>query len=165
MALLQGECDQLLTATDQKGFIQLPLCAGGHWTLLTFHRRPEQPKLQVMYRDALPKLHEACLKKAKLAMQLMTEVLGSANLSGKAVPDRTPDHQQHDCTACGFYMMAFMGQDYRLLRGEGIFKVSVNWREKAVELEKLSLTSAEEIWERDLNAILDHLDVMKDDFA
>ena len=58
VALLQGECNQLLTATDQKGFIQLPLNAGGHWTLLTFHRRPEQPKLQVMYRGVLPKLRE-----------------------------------------------------------------------------------------------------------
>ena len=66
----------------------------------------------------------------------MTEVLGSANLSVKAVPERTPDHQQPDRTSCGFYILAFIEEDYRWLRGEGIFRVSENWGQKASELNK-----------------------------
>ena len=134
--LLRNQCSSVMSGLGEQGFIQLPICAGGHWTLLTFHRLPEEPKLQVMYRDALPKLHQACLKKAQLGLQIMSEVLGKDNLSVQAIPDRTPGHVQPDATSCGYYVLAFMEEDYRCLRGEGRFVLSDNWHKKAGELNK-----------------------------
>jgi hypothetical protein len=127
-------CRPVVAHPEEKAFIQLPVHAGGHWTLLTFLRRSPGAKLELLYRDSLWQVHQACQLRAKTALALMKEVLGADNLAQQELPHRTPCGVQGDVTSCGFWVMKNWEEDYRWLRGEGAFRLPHKFGDKAFDL-------------------------------
>ena len=129
-------CRPVVAHPEERAFIQLPVHAGGHWTLLTFLRRSPGAKLELIYRDSLWQLHQACQLRAQTALGLMKEVVGVDNLAQQALPALTPSGVQADATSCGFWVMKSWEEDYRWLRGEGVYRLAHSFGTKAHDLSR-----------------------------
>ena len=114
--------------------MQLPCHAGGHWTLLTLWRaatpegQAEAEKMTVTDRDALPKPLAACQQKAHVALSLLIAAIegftGAPCGLGPVLPAPAPSAKQDNNTACGYFCLAWMEEDLRLLRGDGVRSVA-----------------------------------------
>ena len=128
--------------------VELPLHAGGHWTLLTLWRaatpegQAEAEKLTVTYRDALPLPSGACQEKARVALSFLTAAMdgsgsmGSACVATHVLPPPARSAKQKNSTACGYFCLAWMEEDFRLYRGEGVRRLPEKFAVRAADLSR-----------------------------
>ncbi len=136
--LLQGVQSQ----PRQAAFVGLPICAGGHWTLLSLAREatPDSQelanKLTLTYWDTLRgPASLPCKTKAATALQLAQQVFGD-QLAQAVLPERLSQPKQTDGNSCGFFVLAFLEEGYRQFRGEGVRRLPENFTDKAANLTK-----------------------------
>ena len=126
--------------------MQLPCHAGRHWTLLTLWRaatpegQAEAEKLTVIYRDAMPKPSVACQQKAHVALSLLIAAIeGSTGAPcglDPVLPAPAPSAKQQYSTACGYFCLAWMEEDLRQLRGEGVRRLPEVFVHRAADLSR-----------------------------
>ena len=132
----------LLDEPRKAGFCQATVTAAGHHTLLTFRRQAapegqEQPnRLAVVYRDSLPKGHKACRQRAQRTLDFALAVFGPAELAQTGVPALSPSAKQTDAHSCGFFVLNFIEEDFRQLRGEGVYRLPESFTHKAASLNR-----------------------------
>ena len=138
--LCQGAFDR----PDQQAFVVAQLCSFEHWVWLCLRRDQQsdsdsQPhRWYPVYRDSLSIRggSERCRAYAVQAWQFLQEVFGQDRLAVTSLPPRQAESTQKDSTSCGFHCLAWTESQYRQWRGEGVFRVSQNWLNKAAELTK-----------------------------
>ncbi len=137
---LRKELEGVLSQPKQAAFVGFPLCAGGHWPLLSLTReatpdsQPEANKLVVCYRDTLPGIpSETCRTRASAALQLAVQVFGE-QLAQTVLPERSPAPKQTDGNSCGFFVLSLMEEEYRRFRGEGVRRLPEKFTDKAANL-------------------------------
>ena len=142
LAYLSEQLQPVLRGPDIEASICLPVCSYGHWTWLNYRRaaRPagqsEPNKWVAVYRDSLPTPSERCRDQAVIAHSMVAQLLGADSLASLSMPPVQKDSQQQpgDNTSCGFHVIAWTESEYRRLRGEGQYRLSENWRDKAESL-------------------------------
>ncbi len=139
---LQKEVQGVVSQPRAAAVVAFPICAGGHWTLLSLSRQAtpdtqEQPnKLVVTYRDTLPGLpSETCKTRARGVLQLAVQVFGE-QLAQTVLPERSVSAKQTDGNSCGFFVLAMLEEDYRQCRGEGVRRLPEKFTDKAAHLTK-----------------------------
>ena len=137
----QWEVQSVLANPMLAAFVCLPLCAAGHWTLLSVVRQPAAPgqepnKLEVVYRDSLPIPSQRCQQRAALAFSFVQHVFGADQLAQAALPAVAPSAKQPNSTSCGFYVLNWIEEHYRLFRGEGEYRLPEKFTNKAASLHK-----------------------------
>ena len=144
LVLAREQVQGLVNQPRQAGFCAFPICAGGHYTLLLLVRQAtpddqtEPNKLAVVYKDSLVgdkgRGHQACRKAAQTALSFLVACFGPGLLSQEALPPLSASGKQKDSNSCGFFCLAWLEEEYRQLRGEGVFRLSYNFRKKAASL-------------------------------
>ena len=140
----QVEC--LLSQPRQAGFVALPIVAGGHYTLLLVARQASPDcqdvhnKFVVAYKDSLwgqeGQGHMACRQQAQVGLNFISAVFGPDSLSQTVVPAVASSAKQKDSHSCGFFVTAWVEEEYRLLRGEGVYRLPDTFTAKAESLNR-----------------------------
>ena len=136
------ELAAVLLEETKAACVQVPLYGGGHWTLLTLRRAatPEgqaaAEKLVVEYRDALRQPSAACLQKAHVALSFLVSAIGSACVANHVLPPIADCFKQTDLTSCGYFVMNWLEEDFRLFRGEGVRVLPVTFVNRAAALSR-----------------------------
>ena len=134
----------LLDEPRKAGFCQAIVTAGGHHSLLTFCRQ-EAPagqefpnRLAVVYRDSLnrPTGSKACRRRAQRTLDFAFAVFGPAELAQTGVPALSASAKQSDVHSCGYFVMNCIEEDYRQLRGEGVYRLPESFTYKAISLNR-----------------------------
>jgi hypothetical protein len=87
----------------------LPICQGGHWTLLCFRR--SAVGVQIKYYDSLPKAQAACLQVAQQIVELLSP--------GTLLEDRSNASVQSNGVDCGVYALHYWDMEIRRVEGYG----------------------------------------------
>ena len=93
-------------------------------------------KLVVEYRDALRQPSSACLQKAHVALSFLLAAIGSAWVANHVLPPISACAKQEDVTSCGYFVLNWLEEDFRLFRGEGIRRLPEHFVRKAVDLSR-----------------------------
>ena len=127
----------------QAAFVALPVTAGGHHTLLLLVRQAtpdsqgEPNRLVVVYKDSLPgKGSQACRQHAQIGLSFLSAAFGPGSLAQTVVPPLAPSAKQTDSHSCGFWVTNWVEEEYRLLRGEGVFRLTDKFTAKAESLNR-----------------------------
>ena len=129
-----------LVQKSAAGFVSVPICAGGHWSLLLLNRQcpaPDQAdhnKIELIYKDSLNPPSKTCRAQAELALSFLIEVVGQSELAQRSLPACSPSSKQKDNHSCGFFCLNFMEEQYRLWRGEGRRILTEKFQDKAADL-------------------------------
>ena len=102
--------------------VVVPVCAGGHWTVLFFSRSStDTDSWQATYYDSLKSGSASCKEKAEFLMQLVGGLLKEVQTGTvpSALPEMTVRSVQTDGITCGFHVVARMEEAYCEYRGEG----------------------------------------------
>ena len=149
VAQAKAELAPLLANPAEAALLFWPVCAGGHWTLLSLKRLASEQgdhKLTVCYNDSLPITHKACLTRASSALTFLLEVLGRDSLANHQVPEPGCSGKQKDATACGFFVLNWLEEGYRWLRGEGVHRLTEDFKAKAADLQRWNNTVAKAVF-------------------
>ena len=79
---------------------------------------------------------ERCLQRASAAFSLVQQVFGPAQLAQAALPAVAPSAKQTDNTSCGFYVLNWIEEHYRLFRGEGEYRLPERFIQRALNLSR-----------------------------
>ena len=140
------EIQGLVDSPREAGFCGLTVCAGGHYTLLLLTREatPDSQeianKFVVVYKDSLlgqaGKGHNACRRHAEVALSFLVAAFPAGWLSQTSLPAVAPSAKQVDSTSCGFFVTGWLEEEYRLIRGEGMYRMPEKFHEKAASLNR-----------------------------
>ncbi len=128
-------------SVDQSCTVLLPVHSpvAGHWTLLVLTRagtaegsKPEA--FQVQYFDSLPKPSQTALDEAAAYLTLLQHLLQPAELQWAEPLAASPSRKQADGWSCGYWVLLWCEQQYRLVRGEGARLLKPDWTEKRQSL-------------------------------
>ncbi len=120
LEVLQKDAEGVLSQPRLAAFVCFPVCAGGHWTLLSLTRAAtpdghEQPnKLVVAYQDSLPGLpSQICKARATAALGLAVQVFGEQQTQ-TVLPEQARSAKQTDGHSCGFFVLSMMEEHYNI---------------------------------------------------
>ena len=143
---LQKEMQPAFDRPDEAAFASWQIVSHGHWTWLNFTRQAKAPdqaapnKWVAVYRDSLNQPSAACRERAVLAYSLAVEAFGADRLALQALPPVERDSVQTDVSSCGFHVLQWTEQEYRWLRGEGQFRLTAKFTNKAADLNRFFKT-------------------------
>ena len=80
-------------------------------------------------------------------MSFLLEAVGREQLANQELPSPCPSAKQKNATACGFYVLANMEEGYRWLRGEGVYRLPEDRRQKAADLTRWNASVAKAVFQ------------------
>ena len=97
-------------------------------------------KFVIVYKDSLfgqaGSGNVACRRQAEVALGFLVAAFPAGWLSQTALPAVAPSAKQVDSTSCGFFVTGWLEEEYRLIRGEGIYRMPEKFNEKAASLNR-----------------------------
>ena len=116
----------LLPDFSRKAFVVAPLCHAHHWTLLCLTRDAVLGcQWRVTYYDSLPEPSLAVRNFADSALAALVSVLGEDNVADHLLPPVSDCHKQADSVHCGWFVLGWIEELYRLYRGEGVWRANL----------------------------------------
>ena len=143
---LRQQLREIVARDRQAGCIFWPVhnSQADHWTLLTLFRRPQPDgaaqscKWEVQYRDSLRVPAQSSKKLAQAALAVLREAMGESVFAHSSLV-MTASAKQAGNSECGFFVMCWVEEAVRQLRGEGVHRLSTrNFSQMAARITKWS---------------------------
>jgi hypothetical protein len=113
----------LARETGSRALVVCPVYAAGHWTLLTWFRKPAEggeTSWRVQYWDSLHPSHQACEKEAREVFKVVQSLLEPRVQGSEHFPDKVEcPVRQTDGWSCGYHVVNRVEELVREFRGEG----------------------------------------------